>query len=69
MLSQARSYIYIDEKVIMKTMEWLLEHQNLNGSFVEGGNIVHEELQNRNGNSLAMTAFALIPFIENKVNI
>lgn len=67
--SHARSYIYVDENIIGAALEWLYDNQSLNGSFVESGNIVHEELQNKDGNSLALTAFTALAFIENQVNI
>ncbi|XP_057670871.1 thioester-containing protein 1 allele R1-like [Diorhabda carinulata] len=63
-LSQIKTFIYIDESVIEKTIEWLTERQNNNGSFYETGNIVHSELQNNTGNSLALTAFVVMSLRE-----
>jgi hypothetical protein len=34
---------------------------------VETGSIIYRELQDRDGNSLALTAFTLLAFIENQV--
>lgn len=65
--TEASQYIYVDNSIIKEALRWLSGIQALNGSFTEVGNIVHEELQGKTGNSLAMTAFTLIAFIENQV--
>lgn len=67
--SQARSYIYVDDNIIRTALAWLSENQAANGSFVETGNVVHEELQNRDDKSLALTAYVLLTFQENQVII
>jgi CD109 antigen len=66
-LKQAKNHIYVDEKIIENCLEWLSKHQGKNGSFVETGSIIYRELQDRDGNSLALTAFTLLAFIENQV--
>lgn len=63
---QAKPYIYIDNNIITTAFEWLAEKQASNGSFVETGPVIHSEIQNRNGNSLALTAFVTLAFIEYK---
>ncbi|KAH0819427.1 hypothetical protein GEV33_003364 [Tenebrio molitor] len=65
-LKQAKNHIYVDEKIIEDCLEWLSKHQGKNGSFVETGSIIYRELQDRDGNSLALTAFTLLAFIENQ---
>ncbi|KAJ3654530.1 hypothetical protein Zmor_013712 [Zophobas morio] len=65
-LKQAKGHIYVDEKIIEGCLEWLANIQGRNGSFVEVGSIIYRELQDRNGNSLALTAFTLLAFIENQ---
>lgn len=66
-LKQAKQFIYVDNAVIIKALEWLANNQGFNGSFVESGTVIYDELQNRNGNSLALTAFTLLAFMENQV--
>lgn len=62
-LSQANKYIYIDSNIITKGLEWLVNRQAANGSFIETGTIIHQELQNKK-NSLALTAFVSIALLE-----
>lgn len=66
--NEARNYIYVDDTIIINALKWLSANQAGNGSFVETGNIVHEELQNRDKNSLALTAYVLLTFQENQVS-
>lgn len=61
---QAKTYIYVDEKIIENALGWLVDNQRPNGGFYETGNIIHLELQNRDGNSLALTAFVTMAFLE-----
>lgn len=61
---QAQSFIYVDQQIIQKALEWLTSIQGKNGSFYETGNIIHSELQSKEGNSLALTAFVTMTFLE-----
>ncbi|KAL3282733.1 hypothetical protein HHI36_005903 [Cryptolaemus montrouzieri] len=63
---QASEFIYVDEEVIRKGYEWLTSMQGRNGSFYEIGNEIHSDMQDRNGNSLALTSFVLTSFLENQ---
>lgn len=63
-LRQAKSYIYIDDDIVDKALEWLVQHQGINGSFYETGNIIYTDLQSRDGTSLALTAFVTMAFFE-----
>ncbi|XP_050306884.1 CD109 antigen [Anthonomus grandis grandis] len=63
---QAKQFIYVDDSIINSALEWLSNKQGLNGSFVETGTVIYDDLQNKNGNSLALTAFTLMAFIENQ---
>lgn len=65
-LSQAVTYIYVDETIILNALKWLSEIQAANGSFVERDAVIHQELQSREGNSLALTAFTVLCFLENQ---
>lgn len=62
--TQAKPFIFIDNKIIEKSLEWLLNVQGKNGSFYETGNVIHSELQSNQGNSLALTAFVTMTFLE-----
>lgn len=66
-LNEARPFIYVDDNIVQNCLKWLVDKQGRNGSFVESGAVIHTELQSRNGNSLALTAFVLMVFIENQV--
>ncbi|XP_045472124.1 CD109 antigen [Harmonia axyridis] len=63
---QASEFIYIDENVIEEGYNWLIEKQGRNGSFYETGNVIHNDMQERSGNSLPLTSFVLISFLENQ---
>ncbi|CAG9766032.1 unnamed protein product [Ceutorhynchus assimilis] len=63
---QAKQFIYVDDSIVDQALEWLSTHQGVNGSFVETGTVIYDELQNKNRNSLALTAFTLLAFIENQ---
>ncbi|XP_030765290.1 CD109 antigen [Sitophilus oryzae] len=65
-LKQAKEFIYVDDNIISEALEWLARNQHANGSFVETGTVVHDDLQSTDGNSLALTAFTLLAFIENQ---
>lgn len=62
--AQAKPFIFIDNKMIDSALEWLLNAQGKNGSFYETGNVIHSELQSNQGNSLALTAFVTMTFLE-----
>ncbi|GJQ86520.1 hypothetical protein Trydic_g10420 [Trypoxylus dichotomus] len=62
-LIQAKPYIYVDELIIAKGLEWLAQRQAPNGSFTEGAPIIHRDVQT---NAVALTAFTLTVFLENR---
>lgn len=64
---QARSHIDIEESVISKALAWLSNHQAPNGSFPEIGKVSHKDMQGGAGNGLALTAYVLTTFLEEKV--
>ncbi|KAK9872958.1 hypothetical protein WA026_020307 [Henosepilachna vigintioctopunctata] len=63
---QSSEFIFIDESVVEKGYDWLAEKQSRNGSFYETGNEIYFEMQDKNGNSLPLTSFVLISFLENQ---
>ncbi|XP_018336565.1 CD109 antigen-like isoform X2 [Agrilus planipennis] len=62
-LTKAKEFIYVDEEIIQKALQWLNEKKYADGSFFETGPIIHHEIQS---NPLALTAFVLLAFIEAK---
>lgn len=42
---QAKPYIFVDDDVIHKTIDWILKNQNDNGTFREPGKVLHKEMQ------------------------
>lgn len=62
--TQAKPFIFVDHKIIDKALEWLMNMQGKNGSFYETGNVIHSEMQSNGGNSLALTAFVTMAFLE-----
>lgn len=42
---QAKPYIFIDDAVINKAIEFLMTQQNVNGTFNEPGRVLHKAMQ------------------------
>ncbi|XP_062547426.1 thioester-containing protein 1 allele R1-like isoform X6 [Armigeres subalbatus] len=63
---QAADHISVDEKIIDKSLEWLSDQQAANGSFPEVGKVSHTDMQGGSGQGIALTAYTLIAFLENK---
>ena len=42
---QAKPYIFIDDDVVIKAVNWLVSQQNPNGTFKEPGRVIHKEMQ------------------------
>ena len=41
---KAQAFIYIDDEVIIKAVDWMIRRQNRDGSFPEPGRIIHKEM-------------------------
>lgn len=63
---QAATHITIEEKTISNALEWLSHTQADDGSFREKGSICHKEMQGGSSNGLALTAYVLCAFLENR---
>ncbi|KAK3607708.1 hypothetical protein CHS0354_016732 [Potamilus streckersoni] len=62
---QARTYIYIDNDVINKAVDWLLKQQNINGTFNEPGQVLHKEMQGGStAGARSLTSFVLVALLE-----
>ena len=66
---QAQPYIAIEDKVIDDALRWLSANQAVNGSFPEVGKVSHTDMQGGSGKGVPLTAYVLLAFLENKVNL
>jgi CD109 antigen len=42
---QAKPYIFVDDDVINKAVDFLIDQQNADGTFREPGNVLHKAMQ------------------------
>lgn len=63
---QAATHITIDENIVAKALDWLSQTQASDGSFQERGSICHKEMQGGSSNGMALTAYVLCAFLENR---
>ncbi len=64
---QAKPHIDIDQKVIDKSIEWLLNRQKPDGSFNEPGEVHHKAMQGGSGGGGgALSAYVLIAILQDK---
>lgn len=63
---QAKQVVEIDQKVIDKGIEWLLNRQKSDGSFNEPGEVHFKAMQGGSGKSAALTAYVLIAILQDK---
>lgn len=66
---QAASFVDIDENIIDGALKWLSKIQNNDGSFTEVGTVSHKAMQGGSGKGIALTAYVLTAFLENKEDI
>ena len=66
---QANKYINIEKQIIYDALKWLSSKQDSNGSFPEVGKVSHRDMQGGAAKGLALTAYTLITFLENQVNL
>uniref|UniRef100_A0A2M4B9N5 TEP1-F n=1 Tax=Anopheles marajoara TaxID=58244 RepID=A0A2M4B9N5_9DIPT len=55
----------IDQDMLSKAFDWLSAKQQENGSFVEVGPIFYSDMQSGSRQSIALTSYVLIAFLEN----
>ena len=64
---QAKPIVEIDQKVIDKAIEWLLNRQKPDGSFNEPGEVHYKPMQGgASGKAAALTAYVLIAVLQDK---
>ncbi|KAK2151551.1 hypothetical protein LSH36_359g00065 [Paralvinella palmiformis] len=61
-LSQARTYIYVDNNGLERTKSWIVDTQRPDGSFESVGRIINKEIQGGLSGRIALTAFVLTAF-------
>ncbi|XP_071127944.1 CD109 antigen-like isoform X2 [Mytilus edulis] len=62
---QAKKHIFIDDKTLVRTIEWMLTKQKSDGSFPEPGRVIHKDMQGGSASGPGLTAFVLIALEEN----
>lgn len=62
--SQAKGLIYIDETVLNEAAQWVISHQNSDGSFDQAGFIHHQDMLGGLKGKNALTAFISIALLE-----
>lgn len=65
---QAAAHIDVDENVIGDALKWLSKTQKADGSFTEVGQVSHKDMQGGSSHGIALTAYVLTTFLENKVS-
>lgn len=66
---QALNFTDIDPKVIAEGLQFLVSKQVENGSFPEVGKVIDKQHSGGADKGVALTAFVLLAFLENEVNI
>ncbi|XP_062578542.1 CD109 antigen-like [Saccostrea cucullata] len=64
---QADSFVPVDRNIFTRGIDWLMEKQNIDGSFREHGYVIHYQMQGGVRASRAtITAYVLLTLLENK---
>lgn len=63
---QASKYILVDKAIVKEALDFLKNVQSSNGSFPEVGHVSHKDMQGGSSKGIALTAYTLITFLENK---
>ncbi len=63
---QASKHINIESRIINEALNFLNKTQSANGSFPEFGDVIHRQIQGGADRNVALTAYALIAFLENR---
>ncbi|KAK7904799.1 hypothetical protein WMY93_017406 [Mugilogobius chulae] len=67
---QAQSYITVDQNVLTRARDWLLNHQTTDGEFREMGTAMHTEMQaGLDNGQVALTAYVLITLLEDQTTV
>ncbi|XP_061897874.1 CD109 antigen isoform X2 [Entelurus aequoreus] len=67
---QAQPYIQIDQSVLDRAKNWLIDHQGPQGEFHEVGILMHTQMhEDLDNSSVALTAYVMIALLENKTYV
>ena len=62
--SQAKDLIYIDDSVLSQAENWIIDHQNADGSFDSVGFVAHQDMMGGLKGKTALTAYVAIALLE-----
>jgi len=62
--AQAKGLVYIDESVLNEAGDWIISHQNADGSFEQVGFVHHQEMLGGLAGKDALTAYVAIALLE-----
>jgi CD109 antigen len=62
--SQAKGLVYIDDSVLSEARDWIISHQNADGSFDQVGFVCHQDMMGGLEGKDALTAFVAIALLE-----
>ncbi|XP_058056819.1 CD109 antigen-like [Anopheles bellator] len=63
---QAAKYIGVEMPIVESALEWLSKVQTADGAFPEVGTICHKDMQGGAAGGLALTAYTVLAFLENR---
>ena len=66
---QAQNFTFIDPKIIEQALDFLVKTQEPSGEFKEVGKIIDHQHGSGEDKGIALTAFVLMAFLENKETI
>ncbi len=61
---QAKGLIYVDPQILSSTQDWIMQHQNADGSFDPVGFLHHQEMMGGLTGKTALTAYVAIALLE-----
>jgi CD109 antigen len=62
--SQAKGLMFIDDDVLKEATDWIISHQNADGSFESVGFVIHKEMIGGLEGKTALTAYTAIALLE-----
>ncbi|XP_052253498.1 CD109 antigen-like isoform X15 [Dreissena polymorpha] len=62
---QAKKQIFIDDDILTRAIEWMINRQKADGSFPEPGHVIDKYMQGGAASGVGLTAFVLASLFEN----
>ncbi|XP_039271126.2 complement C3-like [Styela clava] len=59
-------YTAMDVGPICTSINWLVDHQNPDGSFKSGGRVIHQEMHGAVGSTLSLSAYVMMSLVESQ---